>query len=123
MKGFLTALIIMLVLIFLLFIYSGYVENTFSSLSRHIGEIEVAIKSESFEKALFLAKQLREKLKEKARILYFVTDRALIDEAFTECEKLLSFIISEDKAEALASASGIRAMLEKTEEKSTIRFP
>ncbi|MBQ2941302.1 MAG: DUF4363 family protein [Clostridia bacterium] len=123
MKGFLTALIIMLVLLFLLFIYSGYVENTFSSLSRHIGEIEVAIKSESFEKALFLAKQLREKLKEKAGILYFVTDRALIDEAFTECEKLLSFIISEDKAEALASASGIRVMIEKTEEKSTIRFP
>lgn len=122
MKGFLSALIIILCLIVLLCIYTFYIEGTFSYLSSEIYKIETAIESEDFILAGEISRTFKKELKEKSTLLYYVTDRALIDDAFTECEKLLSFIKTEDKSEALASASGIRTMLEKTKEKSIIRI-
>lgn len=123
MKGFLTALIIFLFLIVFLFCYAFYMEETLSSLSLYIRDIESAIATEDFSAAGEIASEFREDLMLKAGILCYLTDRALIDDAFTECEKLISFITTKDQSESLASASGIRMMIEKTKEKSIIRFP
>lgn len=123
MKGFLTALVIMLSLIFLLFFFTSYIDNTFSLLSSYTAGIETAIKEENFEKAAKLSASLRKKLRSKSEILYYVSDRAPIDNAITECEKLLSFIATKDKSEAYASVMGIAVILEKTKEKSVLSLP
>ncbi|MDO5479248.1 MAG: DUF4363 family protein, partial [Clostridia bacterium] len=108
---------------FLLFFFTNYIDNTFSLLSSYISGIEDALKEENFEKAAKLSASLRKKLRSKSEILYYVSDRAPIDNAITECERLLSFIETKDKSEAYASAMGIAVILEKTKEKSLFSLP
>ena len=118
MKGFVTALIIFLILIALLTAYSFYINITFSSFSVEINEISDSIMIENYTKAKKASVKFNNHLNEKSGILYFVTDRSPIDTALTECEKMLSFISTEDKSEALACAKGIDILLKKTKEKS-----
>ena len=120
MKGFITALIIFLSLIVLLTLYSFYINTTFSTFSMEIREISDLIMAENYSEAKNASEKFNAHLNEKSGILYFVTDRSPIDTILTECEKMLSFISTEDKSEALACAKGIDILLKKTKEKSLL---
>ncbi len=120
MKGFISALIIFLILIALLTVYNFYIKNTFSSFSLEIGKISDLIMEEKYENAKKSSEKFYEILNKKSEILYYVTDRSPIDTVLTECEKMISFINTEDKSEALASARGINVLLKKTKEKSLV---
>lgn len=120
MKGFITALLIFLILISSLFLYNQYMLKTITGLLEYTNMIEESINEENFKKAHSILKSFEKNLNEKTYFLYFVTDRAPLDNTITECARLKSFISIPDKAEALACISGIKIMLKKTMEKSTI---
>ena len=120
MKGFITSLIIFLTLITLLVVYSFYINHTFSAFSREINKISALITKENYDEAEKASEKLNKCLNEKSGILYFVTDRSPIDTSLTECKKMLSFISTKDKSEALACAYGIDVLLKKTKEKSLL---
>ncbi len=120
MKGFLTALGIFLVLLVSMFFYNRYMTTTMISLWDYADSIEDAINEENFKKANSVLKSFEKRLNEETYFLYFVTDRAPLDNALTECARLKSFLSIPDKAESLACISGIKVMLDKTKEKSTI---
>ena len=123
MKGFIIALAIFLSIIILLFFYSNFIDSTFNLLSLYVSEVEIALKNSDFKKALTNSENLRRTLKNESKILYFLSDRTPIDNAFSECERLISFIRTEDVSEASASAYTIDIILEKTKEKSILFIP
>ncbi len=120
MKGFLTAALIFLFLLSSLFFCNKYMRETMTGLSEYAISIEEAINEENFKKANLILESFEKKLNEKTYFLYFVTDRTLLDNTLTECARLKSFLSIPDKAESLAAVSGIKIMLKKTLEKSTI---
>ena len=123
MKGFIIALAIFLSIIILLFFYSNFIDSTFNLLSLYVSEVEIALKNSDFKKALTNSENLRRTLKNESKILYFLYDRTPIDNALSECERLISFIRTEDVSEASASAYTIDMILEKTKEKSILCIP
>lgn len=123
MKGFIIALAIFLSIIILLFFYSNFIDSTFNLLSLYVSEVEIALKNSDFKKALANSESLRRTLENESKILYFLSDRTPIDNAFSECERLISFIRTEDVSEASASAYTIDIILEKTKEKSILFIP
>ena len=120
MKGFLTASLIFVFLLSSLFFYNKHMSETMLSLSEYASTIENSINDENFKKANLILDSFEKKLNEKTYFLYFVTDRTLLDNTLTECARLKSFLSIPDKSESLASVSGIKMMLKKTMEKSTI---
>ena len=123
MKGFFIALSIFLCIIIMLFFYSNFIDSTFNTLSLYISDVESALKESDFDKALKSSETLRLALKEESKILYFLSDRAPIDNALSECERLISFINTKDISEASAAAYTIDIILDKTKEKSIFTIP
>ena len=123
MKGFIAAVLIFITIISFLFIYNFYITNTFHILSEQLSIIEKAISSEDFSRAEKLSSVFQKALASKAKTLYYLSDRVPIDNAISECAKMISFIRTSDKSEACAAAHGINAILEKTKEKSVLSFP
>lgn len=122
MKGFLSAVIILTLLLSFLLYYSIYINRSFSDFSEYLDKIIYFLISENYEKAEKLSGDFCRNLKDKSHTLYIVTDRSPIDNAIAECERLISFIRTEDKSEAIAAAGGISIILEKTKEKSLMRL-
>ena len=122
MKGFIIASSVFISISIALIFYNIYIINTFTDISTHLELIEESIEADNFKKAMELTLSFEKELSENSHLLYTLTDRAPIDTALSECARLSSFIKVCDKAESLASASGIRKILEKNLEKSVLRI-
>ena len=120
MKGFVIALIIFIFLTVTLMFYNIYINKTFTDLVSRTAMIENSIYEEKYINAKISALLLKRKLEKDSSVLYIITERSSIDNALTECSKLLCFIEVFDKAEAYATASGIKSIIEKANEKSAL---
>lgn len=102
--------------------YSDYMTESIDELSLLLSDTETHLEKGDFSSARASAETFSDTLKEKSYTLYFFTDRCPIDNTLTESERLKSFIKAEDDAESAAVLSGIRVMLSKTREKSSLKI-
>ena len=122
MKVFIAALSIFATLIIILMLCNFLLCSTFSSYNEILDSIEHAVYTDNFPEAERISVEFSDKLFEDSRLLYCLTDRTPIDNALTECSRMISFIRVKDKAESSAALSGIKTILTKTKEKSTLPF-
>jgi len=122
MRAFIYTLIIFILIIAGLFFYSVYMTESIDELLLLLSDTETHLEKGDFSSARASAETFSDTLKEKSYTLYFFTDRCPIDNTLTESERLKSFIKAEDGAESAAVLSGIRVMLSKTREKSSLKI-
>lgn len=122
MRGFIFTLIIFILIISGLFLYSGYMSESLDELSALLSDTEAELKQSNFYFAEVSAERFSNALKAKSYTLYYFTDRCPIDNALTESERLISFIEAGDDAESSAVLSGLKLMLNKIKEKSSLKI-
>lgn len=122
MRGFIFTLIIFILIISGLFLYSGYMSESLDELSALLSDTEAELKQSNFYFAEVSAERFADALKAKSYTLYYFTDRCPIDNALTESERLISFIKAGDDAESSAVLSGLKLMLNKIKEKSSLKI-
>lgn len=120
MKGFILALVIFIILSISTLYCNYYINSVFSEYSDCITIVKTSIRNNDFLIAEKFTKILENKLKEDSRLLYTITERTPIDNAITECGRLLSFIEVKEKSEAYATASGIEIILRNSNKKTVL---
>lgn len=121
MKGFICAVILLLVVVVGLFFFHAYITSSFDAFLKEVDKVEELLNSEEFEECLYAFSNFEKNFDKNSHILSFFIDRAPIDNALTEISRTRNFIKEEDKAESLASLSGLKTILERIVEKSLLK--
>lgn len=122
MRGFSVTLVIFILIIAGLFLYSSYMTESLNELSLLLSDAESSLNEKNFDSAYAAAEKFSDALVKKAYSLYYFTDRCPIDNAVTESERLKSFIKAGDDSESSAVLSGLKLMISKIEEKSSLKI-